>query len=67
MATAEVKTKPTNLSVSKYLAAIKDPQRKRDCIELVKLMTASSGQKPRMWGTSIVGFGMRHVVSPSGR
>ncbi len=67
MPTATIKTKPTKASVETYLASIKDPARKQDCLEITQLMTEISGEKPTMWGTSIVGFGNRHYTSASGR
>jgi hypothetical protein len=64
---AENKTKPTTASVEEYLAAIVDESRRKDCQDLAKLMTKISKQKPKMWGTSIVGFGSYHYKYESGR
>lgn len=64
---AENKTKQTDASVEKYLAAIADEPRRQDCRDLVKLMTKVSKQPPKMWGTSIVGFGSYHYKYESGR
>ena len=54
---AEPKTKPTKKSVDRFLNAIKEPGRRQDCFVVAKLMEEITGEKPRMWGTSIVGFG----------
>ena len=54
---AELKTKETRASVSKFLNAIPDEQRRRDCKAIAALMRRATGKSPRMWGTSIVGFG----------
>ncbi len=62
----EAKTKPTAASVSAYLDAIADEGRRKDCEELAKLMTKVTGCKPRMWGTSIVGFDQYHYKYASG-
>lgn len=62
----ELKTKPTQISPSDYIAALPDPQRQQDCRALVKLMTAITGQKPVMWGPSIVGFDTYHYRYDSG-
>jgi hypothetical protein len=64
---AENKTKETDASVDAYLAAIKDEERHKDCLALAKLMAKASKHPPRMWGTSIVGFGSHHYRYESGR
>ena len=63
----ENKTKPTGASVAGYLAGIQDATRRKDCETLVKLMTKATKQKPKMWGSSIVGFGTYHYKYDSGR
>ena len=64
---SENKTKQTQASVAKYFAAIQDDTRRRDCEALARLMTKVTKEKPRMWGTSIVGFGIHHYKYESGR
>jgi hypothetical protein len=64
---AENKTKPTQASVKSYLSAIEDEDRRKDCEALAKLMTKATKKKPKMWGTSIVGFGSYHYKYESGR
>jgi hypothetical protein len=64
---AENKTKPTKLSASAYIAAVVDPVRRADAKSLVKLMQSATGEKPKMWGPSIVGFGSYHYKYESGR
>ena len=64
---AENKTKATEASVADYLAAIEDEGRRKDCEALAKLMTKVTKHKPKMWGTSIVGFGSYHYTYESGR
>jgi uncharacterized protein DUF1801 len=64
---AENKTKATEASVESYLAAIGDEARRRDCEALARLMTRATKQKPKMWGTAIVGFGSYHYRYESGR
>jgi Domain of unknown function (DU1801) len=54
---AEPKTRPTQASVAAFLAAIPDETRRKDCKTVAKLMREATGEKPVMWGTSIVGFG----------
>jgi hypothetical protein len=64
---AENKTKPTEISVSAFIDALEDPIRRSDAKTLAKLMQKATGEKPRMWGPSIVGFGSCHYKYPSGR
>jgi len=62
----EAKTKPTQASLKSYLAGIEDKERRKDCKDLAALMKRVSGCSPRMWGTSIVGFGSYHYKYASG-
>ena len=64
---AESKTKPTDASVAGYLAAIEDDARRADCEAIAKLMRKVTQQEPKMWGTSIVGFGDYRYAYESGR
>jgi hypothetical protein len=64
---AENKTKPTEASVETYLAAIEDEIRRTDCKALSELMTRATGQPPKLWGSSIVGFGSYRYRYDSGR
>ena len=64
---AENKTKPTAISVSEYVAAIADETRRADAKALAKLMQGVTGEKPKMWGPSIIGFGSYHYKYETGR
>ena len=64
---AEAKTKPTNQSVKEFLNQISDPERRADCFAVAKMMEELTGEKPKMWGPSIVGFGTQHYKYASGR
>ena len=61
------KTKPTKLSVAASIDALTDPARRADAKVLVKLMQSAAGEKPKMWGPSIIGFGSYHYKYESGR
>jgi len=63
----ENKTKATNVSVTAYIEGLTDPTRRSDARELVEIMQRASGEKPRLWGPSIVGFGTYHYKYESGR
>jgi Domain of unknown function (DU1801) len=64
---SENKTKASDASVDAYLEAIEDPARRTDCQALVRLMQTITRERPRMWGSSIVGFGSYHYRYESGR
>jgi len=54
---AELKTKPTNAGVNDFINKISDEQTRVDCFAIAKLMREITGDEPKMWGPSIVGFG----------
>ncbi len=64
---AEQKTKPTNQSVKEFLNKISEPERRADCFAVAQIMEEISGEKPKMWGPSIVGFGSYRYKYASGR
>lgn len=64
---AEPKTKPTKASVKEFLNQIPDKERRDDCFAIAKIMEEITGDKPKLWGPSIVGFGTYHYKYASGR
>ena len=60
------KTKPTEASAESHIAAIANQEQRNDARTLVALMRSVTGQEPRMWGPSIVGFGSYHYKYASG-
>lgn len=54
---ADLKTKKTKASVSKFIAAVEDDEKRKDSKTLLKLFTEVTGEKAALWGDSIVGFG----------
>ena len=64
---AENKTKPTNVSVAAFIGALTDDTQRADAKALVKLMQKATGEKAKMWGSSIIGFGAYHYTYGSGR
>ena len=64
---AEAKTKPTDQSVASFIKKIPDPQTREDCFAIAKLMKEATRSEPRMWGSSIVGFGTRRIQYAGGR
>ena len=63
----ENKTKATNVSVSAYIEELTDATRRAEARELIEVMQRASGEKPKLWGPSIVGFGSYHYKYDSGR
>ena len=64
---AELKTKATNTSVSKFLNAVEDKQRRADCKTVARLMRDATGKVAKLWGTSMVGYGSYDFKYESGR
>jgi hypothetical protein len=64
---AENKTKPTAVSVTAFVAALSESAKRSDTKTLMALMRRASGEKPRLWGPSIIGFGTFHYRYESGR
>ena len=65
MAKYEPKTRPGKQSVEGFIAKIRDPERRADCMKLIRMMKKATGKSPRMWAT-MVGFGDYHYKYASG-
>ena len=61
------KTKPTAISVETFLDGLTDASKQADALALIDLMGKATGEKPVMWGPSIIGFGSYHYRYESGR
>ncbi|MCW5958890.1 MAG: DUF1801 domain-containing protein [Pyrinomonadaceae bacterium] len=64
---AELKTKLNDADVGEFLNKVSDPEKREDSFRVLEMMREISGQEPRMWGSSIVGFGTYHYKYASGR
>ena len=64
---AELKTKATKENVTKFLHSIERETTRKDCLSLARIMAKATGSKPKMWGSSIVGFGSYYYRYASGR
>ena len=64
---AENKTQPTNASVTEFVKSIDDPRRRADVRKVAGMMRRATGKRPKMWGSSIVGYGTYHYKYASGR
>ena len=67
MPKAELKTTKSEASVEDFINAVADEGQKADAHAIVKLMQAATKAPPKMWGTSIIGFGAQILKYPSGR
>ena len=62
---AEIKTKQTESSVDDFISKVENEQKRKDSYALLNLMEKASNEKPKMWGSSIIGFGNKRYKSPS--
>jgi hypothetical protein len=60
---AELKTKVNDESVEDFLNSVPDENKRKDGFSLLKIFEEVTGEKPKMWGSSIVGFGKYHYKS----
>ncbi len=64
---AAPKTVPTNQPVEEFIDRIDNENQRKDSRRLVEIMQRITGDQPKMWGDSIIGFGSYHYVYKSGR
>ena len=62
---AEIKTKPTSESVEAFINKVPDEQKRNDSLVILELMKKATGEDPKMWGPSLIGFGNVRVKSPT--
>lgn len=62
----EIKTSENDASVEDFLAAVDDEQRRTDALNVLELFKKVTGEPPKMWGATIVGFGNRKVYRSDG-
>ncbi|HSU29379.1 MAG TPA: DUF1801 domain-containing protein [Chitinophagaceae bacterium] len=65
---AEIKTRQNSASVAGFIDSIADEQKRKDSYVLLTMMEKATREKPKMWGSAMIGFGMVRYKSPaSGR
>ena len=65
---AEIKTKENNASVEDFINKFSEEQKRKDSFLILEMMKKASGEEPKMWGSSLIGFGNKRYKSPtSGR
>lgn len=62
---ATIKTKETSASVADFLGGIAEEQKRNDSGVILGMMEKATKEKPKMWGTSIIGFGTVRYKSPA--
>ncbi|MEP6597265.1 MAG: DUF1801 domain-containing protein [Ginsengibacter sp.] len=63
---AELKTKQTDNSVTAFLNSVEDEKKRKDSFTILEIMKEATQMEPKMWGTSIIGFGNYHYKYDSG-
>lgn len=63
---AEPVTKTTTFDPARFIAAVDPPAKRADAEVLDALFRRVTGQAPRMWGRSIIGYGGYHYRYASG-
>jgi len=61
----QIKTKQTSASVEDFISKVKDEQQRKDSLVIIEMMKKLSGEKPKMWGSSLIGFGNKIYKSPN--
>lgn len=61
----EIKTKQNSASVEEFLNSVADEQKRKDSFVILEMMKKASGEKPKMWGSSLIGFGIKRYKSPA--
>ena len=67
MAKSELKTKETDASVEDFLNSLTDDQQRADAFKVLEMFERITGERPKMWGPAIIGFGHRLLKYDSGR
>ena len=62
---AEIKTKETNSSVEDFINSGNDEEKRKDSFIILELMQKATKEKPKMWGSSMIGFGNKRYKSPA--
>jgi len=62
---AKIKTQQTALSVEDFINKVTDEQQRKDSFVILEIMKRLSGEEPKMWGASLIGFGTKRYKSPN--
>lgn len=61
----EIKTKETEASVEDFINSVADEQKRKDSFTILDMMKKATGEDPKMWGSSLIGFGNKRYKSPA--
>ncbi len=64
---AELKTKPNDQNVETFIDSVEPEWKRDDARELLTFFEKITGEKPVMWGDSLIGYGKYHYKYKSGR
>lgn len=64
---ANAKTVPTQVSVDEFIKSVEPEAKREDARILDALFRKVTGEKPQIWGPSIIGYGSYHYEYDSGR
>jgi hypothetical protein len=64
---AELKTKQNESPVENFINSVPDAQKREDAFAILEMMKRITKEAPKMWGSSIIGFGLMHLKYESGR
>ena len=62
---ADIKTKQTAASVDSFIDSVPDEQKRKDSHVILKMMEKATKEQPKMWGSSLIGFGNKRFKSPA--
>jgi hypothetical protein len=60
----QIKTQQTSANVEDYINNLPEEQQRKDSFVLLEIMKKISGEEPKMWGASMIGFGSKIYKSP---
>lgn len=63
----ELKTKINDADVAAFLNSVEDEKKRQDAFAMLDLIKEITGEEPKMWGGSIIGFGTYHYKYASGQ
>lgn len=60
---SSIKTLVNDGNVEDFIKTVEDEVKQRDSFVLLAMYTRLTGERPKMWGSSIIGFGKYHYKS----
>jgi hypothetical protein len=60
---SEIKTKPIDLDIDKFLMSVEPEKKRADSIELKKVFDSVVKEQPSLWNNNMIGYGSYHYKS----